>query len=117
MTTDEYRAYQEAFNAGIEGMTGLASGSRLSACQECCSEHDTFECGEVSYQNVTAFSYYRCSICESTLGGNRTVAHAWYNPLTDDIEDSLAHLRICDDCVYYLEYGRLDDATMAEMTA
>lgn len=56
------------------------------------------------------FSGLPCSLCDSSLGGDREVAHY----VADD--GSIVHVdRVCADCVYYAAYGRLDDATMAEV--
>lgn len=53
------------------------------------------------------FSKSQCECCKSPLGGNReTCAFIGNVNFTADI---------CEDCIYYLTYGRLDDTTMAEM--
>lgn len=55
------------------------------------------------------FSKYPCDCCGSTLGGNRTK----YVGVTSTYERY--DFTICDNCVYYNEYGRLDDTTMLEI--
>lgn len=55
------------------------------------------------------FSWRRCGCCQSVLGGNRTkYSFAAHN-------GEIIKEEICDDCVYFLAYGRLDDQTMMEI--
>lgn len=56
-----------------------------------------------------SFSWSECDACGSTLGGNRHPAHG------RDSNGDILHLSICEDCLYYLNYGQLDDMTMMEM--
>lgn len=101
MNATEYADYQTRFAQGMDGLTHFSSGSWLAECVCCGSESQASE---------PYFSWHRCELCDSTLGGNRTDAHAIY-------DGAIVHLRVCDDCVYYAEYGRLDDATMLEVEA
>lgn len=55
------------------------------------------------------FSGQQCECCKATLGGNRET----YSFATNDNESFSA--AICQDCVYYLAYGRLDDSAMEEV--
>lgn len=66
------------------------------------------------------FSWRACDVCERSapgggpLAGTRTVC-LWVSSesgviVTRDGEPD--ELLVCDDCVYFQEYGRLDDATM-----
>lgn len=57
------------------------------------------------------FSWHACECCGSSLGGNRENCNG-YNPTTKEIKE---YEYICDDCIYYAEYGRLDDMTMQEI--
>jgi 8-oxo-dGTP pyrophosphatase MutT (NUDIX family) len=59
---------------------------------------------------MTSFSSRRCDVCKRTLGGPRTEVNG-YNPNTKQIQDYIA----CDDCIYYAEYGSLDDMTMMDL--
>ena len=55
------------------------------------------------------FSWSSCDICRRSIAGNRYDATAL-------IEDQgLIEVSICTDCVYYNEYGRLDDETMTQL--
>ncbi len=57
------------------------------------------------------FSWTPCECCGSTLGGNREYL------FTRNENDTIVHFEICEDCVYYLNYGRLDDMTMQRIQA
>lgn len=107
MTHDEYAAYQTAFETGMTGLSHFSSGSFIQSCTECpVNEHVHYEDG-ISYEAEPYFSWSRCEICDTTLGGDREDCHAIMEG------DVLIHLRVCTDCVYYAEYGRLPDAVMA----
>jgi len=57
------------------------------------------------------FSWSPCDCCRRPLGGDRYVCSGFNNE-TKEIQDGY---RICVDCYYYAEYGRLDDLTMEEV--
>ncbi len=57
------------------------------------------------------FSWSSCECCLNPLGGDRYTANG-YNQETDEIEE---YDCICSDCIYYAEYGQLDDQTMMDM--
>lgn len=95
MTKAEYEVYKKnvaEFFEG-EGVTNLT-----------CKAND---------EGVTEpyFSWRACECCKSTLGGDRYDCNG-YNPTTKEVQD---YEFICEDCVYFAEYGRLDDTTMMEM--
>jgi len=52
------------------------------------------------------FSWKPCEMCGCHLGGNREYLYA------RNAQDEIVTFTICEDCVYYTEYGRLDDQTM-----
>ena len=54
------------------------------------------------------FSWSPCDCCGRQLGGDR-VDCSGYNPTTNEVQDDY---QVCPDCIYYVEYGRLDDTTM-----
>ena len=56
------------------------------------------------------FSWRPCECCLRPLGGNREHATG-YNPETKEIQE----YAVCLDCLYYAEYGQLDDITMLDM--
>ena len=107
MTAQEYKEYEQAFDSGSEGMQSLSSGAN-HACSECNPD----EVNEDSFNKLcheSHFSWSACNLCGSSLGGNREPAH-----YIDD-RDELCHIEVCEDCVYCMEYGRLDDQTMLDI--
>jgi hypothetical protein len=66
---------------------------------------------EVGRESEPYFSWRPCDCCGSRLGGNRGDCNG-YNPTTKEIQDGYA---VCEDCIYYNEYGQLDDMTMLDM--
>lgn len=109
MTHAEYAEYEAAYARGLDGFNDASSGGCVG-CQECCEEygydHDT---EELLVTPEPYFSKSACDLCGSTLGGNREPAHAL------NADNEIVHLDVCVDCVYYSEYGRLDDTTMADL--
>ena len=55
---------------------------------------------------TTFFSHRRCDCC-GDIPGDREKANGW-NPTVEQVQE----YSVCEDCVYYAEYGRLDDSTM-----
>jgi hypothetical protein len=64
----------------------------------------------LSGKGETYFSWRSCECCGTTLGGDREDANG-YNPTTKEVQE----YSVCTDCIYYAEYGRLDDMTMLEV--
>ena len=62
------------------------------------------------------FSWSPCECCGCSLGGNREYLYA-KAPEGTVGPDGIAQYIICEDCVYYVNYGRLDDATMERIAA
>jgi len=56
------------------------------------------------------FSWSPCDCCNRDLGGDRYKA-CGFNPTTKEIQD----YEICTDCLYYAEYGQLDDQAMLDL--
>ena len=115
MTKQEYTEYEESFKNGSKGFTAWSSGF-CSGCQDCldgqnicCSDKAEAMIERDEIVNEPNFSSQACDICGSHLGGDRYAAHA----LDDDNE--IVHFEICTDCIYYMEYGQLDDMTMLEI--
>jgi hypothetical protein len=57
------------------------------------------------------FSWHPCQCCGTHLGGDREECNG-YNPTTKEVQE---YDNICMDCIYYSEYGQLDDMTMDEI--
>lgn len=91
MTRKEYAAYEAAvaefFSHGLHNLS--AKSDENGACEP-------------------YFSWSPCSVCGQHLGGDRYDCDG-YNGETGEVEE---HDCVCGDCVYYAEYGRLDDMTM-----
>jgi hypothetical protein len=114
MNKQEYAIYEAAVASFFEreGIQNLSSGH--FNCPECKVEFEDEKCPKCSMSldcaNEPEFSWRPCDCCGCTLGGNREYASG-YNPTTKKIHE----FKICSDCVYYGEYGVLDDTTMMEI--
>lgn len=110
MNKQEYAAYQAAVADFMqrEGIRNLTSGHLR--CPECGAEVQEGKCSKHGLVDEPFFSWSACECCGTTLGGNREHATG-YNPTTEEIQE----YTVCEDCVYYAEYGRLDDQTMDEI--
>lgn len=66
-----------------------------------------FKLSHLSTGNENHFSWDRCDCCQDGDGGERydLLAHQEGN-------SEVVSFSICVDCVYYVNYSRLDDATM-----
>lgn len=115
MTKQEYKEYEasvaEFFESeGIENLTG--GHIRCPNCDVEWGDDDRCpKCGEdKECVDEPFFSWRPCDCCGSSLGGNREHATG-YNREKDEIRE----YTVCEDCIYYAEYGRLDDTTMDEI--
>lgn len=111
-TREDYATFVRDFALGINGLTHISTGP-CPGCETCA---DTFGMDQAAFDHAMAddrivnepwFSWGACECCGGTLGGNREPMHGWTE--TDDI---LAHMNVCEDCAYFLEYGRLGDVVM-----
>lgn len=122
-TTADYAEYEarvdEFFNE--EKIENLSAGH--ICCPDCgdvtdrehCSaflENGTCpDCGEgKECMDEPYFAWWPCECCSRSLGGNRYHATG-YNRDADTIQE----YQICTDCMYYAEYGQLDDMAMMEI--
>lgn len=108
MTKVEYREYEERVAYYLDGLKFISTGY-CPGCAECTETYgETDDDGH--YPEVEgSFSWESCEICNRPLGGDRFPWHA----VNDD--DEIIHGECCVDCMYYLEYGQLDDMTMLDM--
>ena len=113
MTKTEYIAYESAVAAFFEreGLDGLSSGSVEHDYDKECTNEDHLHYRNGDYAAEPYFSWHPCDCCGSTLGGDREDC-VGYNPTTDKVQGDYS---VCVDCIYYNEYGTLDDATMIDM--
>lgn len=103
MTKEEYRQFQEDFASGTDGMKFFSTGG-CPGCEVCGIPEDAED-----YHVEPSFSWSSCDTCGSHLGGDRHPAH--YRDDNDDI----VHVEVCVDCLFYSEYGQLDDMTMMDI--
>lgn len=98
--------FKEKYNNGVKGLNYLSVGLNYK-CGVC---QDIFELSEsemkVKLFNGTLFdepefSKESCDICNSSLAGNRYIAHG------KDSRNNIIHLEICEDCVMYMETGEV----------
>ncbi len=91
----DYEAYKKDVAAFFEreGLDCLTTVSEEEGCTE------------------PYFSWRSCDCCGCHLGGNRYDCNG-YNPTTKEVQDGYS---VCEDCVYYVEYGQLDDMTMMRL--
>jgi hypothetical protein len=90
-------------SCGADGDRWRDSWFRTGACPVCGARREEWE--------GSRFSWWPCDVCGSRLGGNRSTCIG-HNPTTHAVQ---GEFEVCDDCLYYVEYGRLDDQTVAAM--
>lgn len=108
MTKQDYQQYQQAIERNLKGIEHVSTGA-CRGCPECdldmdCTEHQR-ELAEEPH-----FSWSACECCGSSLGGDRHKAHGIIQGTKE-----LIHLEVCSDCLYFLNYGQLDDTSMADI--
>lgn len=115
MTKQEYAEYEATVAEFMkkEGIANLSTG--WNACPEC---EEPFEdgcctsCGKNKdeFPLEPFFAWNSCECCGMS-NGNFYPANG-YNPTTKEVHE---FDRICENCQYYAENGRLDDMTMMEI--
>ena len=105
MNKQEYKEYQETVEKELSGLTHLSQahipdGQMASICEHC----------QDDIQLEPYFSWSSCECCGSSLGGDRYHANG-INKYTHEVNC----YEICPDCLYYAEYGQLDDMTMMKI--
>jgi hypothetical protein len=108
MTKEEYAEYERKFGLWHEQARFPSSGD-CEGCEECTDVY----CYDLQHGRTPEieahFSWEPCEVCGSKLGGDRYPIHSV------DANGDILHWEACLDCVYYIEYGRLDDMTMLEI--
>ena len=96
MKYEEYQAYEKRVKSFFEkhGLNNLS-----------CNYND--ETGDPE----SFFSHNPCDCCGTKLGGTRYECNGY----SETEKDVLDFACVCEDCVYYAEYGQLDDMTMMEI--
>lgn len=105
MNKQEYQEYEASIADFFEreGIGNLSAELGDDVDHECVICEETVGC-------EPSFSWRSCECCGSHLGGNRYHATGW-NPET---KEAYCY-EVCADCIYYDEYGQLDDMTMLEI--
>lgn len=109
MTKSEYAEYQAAVERNLKGLEFVSTGA-CPGCEDCGLEKEATGY-EIETATEPSFSWSSCDACGSTLGGDRHPAHGRMS------DGTLLHLNVCTDCLYYLNYGQLDDTTMEAMAS
>ena len=91
MNREEYKDYEDRVERffKFEGINNLSS----------------IDPGQDAY-----FSTRPCDCCQRHWHGDREDANG-YNPTTKQVQE----YSVCIDCLYYAEYGQLDDMTMLDL--
>ena len=89
----DYARYQAAVAHELEGLEHVSTGT----CPDCP------DCEDIGEDEREGFRWSACDACGRALGGDRHPAHG----LADG---QVLHLSVCTDCLYYLEYGHLDES-------
>lgn len=99
MNRQEYEAYESAVadffeSEGLQNLSIITTDS-----DEDCETSESY------------FSWQPCECCCRSLAGDRYDCNG-YNPDTEEVQGPYS---VCVDCVYYAEYGQLDDMTMLDI--
>lgn len=86
-------------------MTKAEYSAYTAAVKEFCDDQEIAHLASVS--DETTFSWQPCDCCRRPLGGDRHSVVGWHPGDKERLPFS-----ICTDCLYFAEYGRLDDETM-----
>ena len=102
MDKQEYQEYEQTVRDFFEreGVENLSMECGPTADHECVICGETVGCDPF-------FSWVICECCQTREGGNRYHATG-YNPKT---KEAYCY-EVCEDCIYYAEYGQLDEMTM-----
>jgi hypothetical protein len=117
MTRKEYERYKRSVADFFEheGIDILATG--LTHCPDCEVRFECNACPEcgkdaIEFPNEPYVSSHPCDCCGDPFQGMREDATG---VVLGDGNNALLRYVVCEDCVYYNEYGRLGDTTMAQI--
>jgi hypothetical protein len=115
-TAADYAAYESSVAAFMQRnrLHNLSAG--YVDCPECGASDfwqvEQCACGaDREAWSEASFSWYACDCCGGTLGGDREHCTGAADNGQGGVE-VLTFESVCSDCVYYAEYGQLDDSTM-----
>ena len=138
VTRADYEQFQKAFENGTKGFAIICGVNRywhvwvckeeecpsyedVSAswegepesgpdCDECGQEMALDDADEEGDPSAGFSGSSSCELCNRTLRGER-----YHMALTNPGDSKICHRDGCSDCLYYAEYGRLDDSTMMKI--
>ena len=107
---EEYKKAVEEFfkTEEIETFTCGSLKHNYDNPEECTGE-DHLHDSNSDYECEPYFSYKPCDCCLRSLGGMR------HDVIANHPTAGILEYSVCDDCVYYNEYGKLDDLTMLNL--
>lgn len=133
MNAAQYRSFQRRFASFMEseGLENLSADPHGDDCPrynpagcscsvellegengphelDCAAAEPADEC---NCEPEAFFSWRPCDCCGAHLGGDRYRASG-YNRKENRVQ---VYEEVCTDCIYYAEYGQLDDITMMEL--
>ena len=115
MTKQEYAEYVESVDEFFrrEGIQNLSTGH--IKCPDCQVEFECSECPECGkdageFPVEPYFSWRPMRMLCRGEAGDRYDATG-YNPTTKEVQE----YSVCQDCIYFAEFGTLDDQTMLEI--
>lgn len=113
MTKADYEEYEADVNRGLIDLEFVSSGP-CPGCEDCleCKTPDYPPEGWFDLAGEPHFSRSSCDVCSCSLRGDRYPVHGFEKNHKEPI-----HFDACVDCMYYVEYGRLDDTTMDRIEA
>jgi hypothetical protein len=95
MTKAEYAEYESSVNAFLAGVEFVSTAD--SYPEGCIEPH---------------FSWSYCEVCQRPEGGDRYDMQGVLKGT-----DTVVEFTACEDCNYYIEYGRLGNRAMLEIEA
>lgn len=107
MNAKDYERYERNVKDNLKGLSFVSTGS-CPGCGECGLDEEATE-EQRSAAEEGHFSWSDCDCCGQSLGGARYPAHG------RDKDGRIIHLDVCEDCLYYINYARLDDTQMMEI--
>ena len=106
-TKADYAEYERRVAEWCEGKEAFSTGP-CPGCEDCGIDKDAED-----YHEDPWFSWSPCTVCDRDLGGDRVSLHYIIPGPRGGIRGKpIEHDSCCTDCMYYLEYGKLDDETM-----
>ena len=108
MMTDRWHEPAYRLKKCEEGMKREAGGGYFT--NTVCENEEVGYCGKCEpCEHTHEFSSYNCELCGTPLAGNRYPV-VRIHPLEENL-----FYAVCPDCVYFIEYGQLDDQSMSEI--